>query len=442
MPAAVAASILAVPELAFAQNVVVDQTSSFGDEGNGASFNADSSSLTWQQQIKVGLGGKLAGITISANGNVNAAVNVRVRKGPAFSAQPVVFQSVVTKQSSGTETIFVDTAASNIDLVAGDLIVMEIQGNNTGLGLRGTFKTPPAYSEPLFLNGSNYGNWRLGFKTHMSSCPVGDACNDGDACTTGDTCQQNGTCAGTPVVCTAGDACHVAGTCDPQTGACSTPAKPDGDPCSDGDACTQTDTCQSGVCTGSSPVVCTAADACHDIGVCDPQTGACSTPAKVDGVSCTDSNSCTQTDTCQAGVCTAGAPVVCPPPDSCHEAGSCNTGSGTCTNVAKADGAPCPGGSCLAGACKPAPLTDAGSSTHSGNVDGGTTNDAGAVSDAGANGGTSDAGAGSNPAAPSFDAAGCGCRTVPAPGGAASFGSALGLALLLARRKRAARRVS
>ena len=66
------------------------------------------------------------------------------------------------------------------------------------------------------------------------------------------------------------------------------PAKADGTSCSDGSACTQTDTCQAGTCTGSNPVTCTAADQCHDAGVCNPATGACSSPAKADGTSCSD----------------------------------------------------------------------------------------------------------------------------------------------------------
>ena len=56
-------------------------------------------------------------------------------------------------------------------------------------------------------------------------------------------------CAG--VTCTASDACHVAGTCDPATGNCSTPAVTDGTTCDDGNTCTLTDKCQAGVCKGN-----------------------------------------------------------------------------------------------------------------------------------------------------------------------------------------------
>ncbi|MDI1452139.1 hypothetical protein QHF85_49300, partial [Polyangium sp. 6x1] len=60
--------------------------------------------------------------------------------------------------------------------------------------------------------------------------------------------------------------------------ACTYPAKPNGSACDDGNACTQTDTCQSGTCTGGNPRVCTAQSQCHNAGTCNPSTGTCSNP--------------------------------------------------------------------------------------------------------------------------------------------------------------------
>jgi hypothetical protein len=149
--------------------------------------------------------------------------------------------------------------------------------------------------------------------TPAASCggrPNGTACNDGNACTQTDTCQA-GSCVGTnPKVCGASDQCHVAGTCAPATGLCSNPVSPNGTACSDGNACTTSDTCQSGTCQGGPAKVCTAIDACHDAGVCSPATG-CSTPAKPDGTSCNDNNSCTSYDTCQAGSCAGSNASSC-----------------------------------------------------------------------------------------------------------------------------------
>ena len=169
----------------------------------------------------------------------------------------------------------------------------------------------------------------------------GSACNDGNACTQTDTC-QSGACSGTnPVVCTALDQCHDVGTCAPGTGLCSNPNKANGSPCSDNDACTQTDTCQGGSCSGGNPVVCTALDQCHDVGTCAPGTGLCSNPNKANGSPCSDNDACTQIDTCQGGSCSGTNPVVCTALDQCHDVGTCAPGTGMCSNPAKTDGAPC-----------------------------------------------------------------------------------------------------
>jgi hypothetical protein len=98
------------------------------------------------------------------------------------------------------------------------------------------------------------------------------------------------------VICTALDQCHDAGLCDAGTGVCANPAKANGTGCNDGDACTQTDSCQSGVCLGANHVICVAFDQCHVAGDCNPGTGACSNLAKPDGARCDDGNACTRAD--------------------------------------------------------------------------------------------------------------------------------------------------
>ncbi len=94
-----------------------------------------------------------------------------------------------------------------------------------------------------------------------------------------------------PGVCAALSQCHLPGTCDKETGACSNPEKPKSAACNDGNACTATDTCQAGACVGAGQVACTAADQCHDVGVCSSATGVCSKPAKQNGVQCDDGQS-------------------------------------------------------------------------------------------------------------------------------------------------------
>ena len=183
----------------------------------------------------------------------------------------------------------------------------------------------------------------------------GTACSDGDACTQTDSC-QNGACAGTnPKTCSALDQCHDAGVCSPATGTCSNPSKANGAACNDGNACTQTDSCQAGTCTGASPVVCGALDQCHTAGVCNAQTGTCTNPTKANGTVCNDGNACTQTDTCQAGSCTGASPKTCSALDQCHVAGTCDAGTGLCSDPSKSDGSACTlanaTAACTAGSC-------------------------------------------------------------------------------------------
>jgi hypothetical protein len=162
----------------------------------------------------------------------------------------------------------------------------------------------------------------------------GTSCDDGDHCTQSDSCHA-GECTGTAVTCTASDQCHLAGTCDLSTGACSNPAATDGTTCSDGDACTPSDTCQSGQCTPGQAISCTASGPCHLAGTCNPSTGVCSDPLAQDGASCSDGNACTQTDTCQSGQCAPGQAITCTASDQCHDAGTCDTTTGQCSNPPK-----------------------------------------------------------------------------------------------------------
>jgi hypothetical protein len=186
----------------------------------------------------------------------------------------------------------------------------------------------------------------------------GSQCNDGNACTSADIC-RGGTCTGSPLTCKPPDQCHEAGTCNPATGICSYPARPNGTSCSDDNACTLADTCREGNCTAGSPVTCKASDQCHDVGDCNKATGICSNPAKPNGASCNDGNACTRTDTCQGGTCNGANPVTCTASDQCHDVGTCNPATGSCSNPAKPDGVYCSDNNtctrtdtCQAGVCR------------------------------------------------------------------------------------------
>lgn len=160
-----------------------------------------------------------------------------------------------------------------------------------------------------------------------------------------------------PVVCTALDQCHAVGTCNPATGTCSNPPVGDGAACEDGNACTRRDTCSAGRCVGGDPVVCPALAQCFEAGTCNPATGVCSAPLKPNGTPC--GRACLRGGECRNGQCVgATEPVICTAIDDCHEAGSCESSTGLCTNPIKPTGTPCDDGNactqtdrCQSGTC-------------------------------------------------------------------------------------------
>ena len=199
---------------------------------------------------------------------------------------------------------------------------------------------------------------------------TGAPCSSPSDCTAG-WC-VDGVCCDSP--CGGGDAgdcqaCSVAAGAA-EDGACGPIA--DGGGCVDGDACTTADTCQGGACVGGAPVACTALDACHLPGTCDPATGQCDDPA-----------------------------IECMPADDCHEPGTCDVQTGQCMGPASPDGTPCASGYCQSGVCR----------------SGGST------------------GGGPDSQGPGREDGGCGCQT-PGRGGRPSpwYGALAALAVYAARR--------
>jgi hypothetical protein len=107
-------------------------------------------------------------------------------------------------------------------------------------------------------------------------------------------------------------------------------------------------------------VVCAPLDDCHEAGSCQPATGTCTHPVKPNGSGCSDGNACTVGDSCVFGVC-SGRPLGCLPLDSCHAAGVCDPATGQCSDpvlpngTACSDNNPCTiGDRCESGECLPA----------------------------------------------------------------------------------------
>ncbi|RLB50569.1 MAG: hypothetical protein DRI90_23630 [Deltaproteobacteria bacterium] len=142
----------------------------------------------------------------------------------------------------------------------------------------------------------------------------GAACQDpNDLCMKGATC-SNGLCTGgTPEDCffsPVSDDCHVA-VCDPSDGQCKEEVGNEGGACNDlNDLCTVSKTCVAGVCQGGQPMSCSHLTQGCVMGVCDVNTGQCTTQSAGEGQPCDDINPCTSGEICTSGVCGGGSPVV------------------------------------------------------------------------------------------------------------------------------------
>ena len=191
----------------------------------------------------------------------------------------------------------------------------------------------------------------------------GGACTDGSLCTQTDTC-ASGVCTGSnPIVCVPSDQCHDAGVCQSGSGICTDPAKQDNTPCDDNNPNTGNDVCTGGVCSGSDlcqGVTCNTPPECHAAtgATCDPSTGLCAYPPVMDGTSCADADLCDGAETCQGGACTNGTAVACAALSQCHDVGVCDPQTGQCSNPVKTDGTTCNDGlfctvndACGSGAC-------------------------------------------------------------------------------------------
>ena len=140
---------------------------------------------------------------------------------------------------------------------------------------------------------------------------VNDAgsCDDGDPCTEADGC-QDGKCAGKNKDCDDGNVC-TDDSCDGETAECVHPANEV--TCTLANQCSQNDVCNAGTCSAGAPVVCDDGNVCTDDG-CDPKTGCTAT---ANSAACDDGDACTADDTCAAGLCDQVTAVNCDDADVC-----------------------------------------------------------------------------------------------------------------------------
>ena len=131
------------------------------------------------------------------------------------------------------------------------------------------------------------------------------------------------------------------GVCNSTTGTCEVMPSADGTTCDDGQFCTIGDSCQSGVCKAGAPNPCGTTDCLQ--GVCNEDLKSCALAARPDGLPCkTDGNLCISDAACQAGACigTVNDCVFAAGVDECHQ-GTCDPKTGGCIIAPANDGAAC-----------------------------------------------------------------------------------------------------
>jgi hypothetical protein len=113
-------------------------------------------------------------------------------------------------------------------------------------------------------------------------------------------------------------------TCTPQTG-CQHAPLADGEACPNGDLCDGNETCQAGVCTPGTPLVCNDDSVCTNDS-CSPAAGCVFQDTCDDGNACSD-DLCDPNVGCSHGSAPDGTP--CPDTDLCNGEETCQTGACT-----------------------------------------------------------------------------------------------------------------
>ncbi len=171
-------------------------------------------------------------------------------------------------------------------------------------------------------------------------------CSAPHACSAAKACTLVGSSPPDPCASVNKSPCHTY-ACDPKTGACLSPNKVNGSVCTDDNWCTQNDGCKSGDCVGTLNPCSDGNDCTTDV-TCDPMLGTagCSQhPLVDDGTECVLSDMCQKSPVCTAGVC-GGSPLPCDDGnpctvDSCAPALGCQFTKATGTPCS--DGNPCTG---------------------------------------------------------------------------------------------------
>ncbi len=152
--------------------IVVSAQASALDQNNPPNNVGLNDSLEWQQQLTVGIGGQLAGITLYTNSGTDTDL-VRIGVGSAPFTGIFSFMATVPITSAGT---FIDTSSANINLNPGDFFVIDVSGGPGCCNLAGS--TIPYSGGDLYLdiNGQftdytkDFG-YSMAFQSYMNTVP-------------------------------------------------------------------------------------------------------------------------------------------------------------------------------------------------------------------------------------------------------------------------------
>ena len=160
---------LPVPELSATPEL--DQESPFGS----ILLNGSDTDVTWQQEVTVGLAGKLTGVEIyiTLPGSADFLINV----GIPWQSDTHDFETVVSSPTPGW--VFIDTSPANINLDVGDKFVIGIHGRGGGLWFGGSWKPGEYERGELWVNEDmrDPDQYDMAFRTFMGLPDVSGCIN-------------------------------------------------------------------------------------------------------------------------------------------------------------------------------------------------------------------------------------------------------------------------
>ncbi len=146
-------------------NSILDQN----NPPNNVGLN-DGDGLEWQQQITVGLGGTLSGITLYTNAGVDTDT-IRIGVGSAPFTGSYSFETTASITTAGT---FIDISSANIALNPGDFFVIDVSGGPGCCNFSGSITPYPGGDLYLDVNGqfqdyTQAFGYSMAFQTYMNT---------------------------------------------------------------------------------------------------------------------------------------------------------------------------------------------------------------------------------------------------------------------------------